>query len=109
MSSGHRFKIDGRCKLLTLILPIIPPLLQEIRPGATFMTIPTHQMDFAKYSRCFLKFLRVRHRASLQVDHVGMSPVLLIFVAQSGRKAALIIPPEQEMTTETGGTSVPVS
>ena len=36
----------------------------------------------------FVKLLGVRHRVSLQVDQVGMSPVLLTFVAQSGREAA---------------------
>ena len=39
----------------------------------------------------FVKLLGVRRRVSLQVDEVGMAPVLLIFVAQSGREAAFII------------------
>ena len=33
----------------------------------------------------------MRHRVSLLVDQVGMSPVSLTFVAHSGREAAFIV------------------
>ena len=39
----------------------------------------------------FVKWLGMRHRVSLQVDQVGMSPVFINFVAQSWREAASII------------------
>ena len=45
----------------------------------------------AKQALGFVKLLEVRHRASLQVDQMGMSPVFLTFVAQSGRGSAFII------------------
>ena len=38
----------------------------------------------------FVKLLGARHRVSLQIDQVDMSPVLLTFVAQCGREAAFI-------------------
>ena len=43
-----------------------------------------------------MKLLGARHRGSLQVDQVGMSPVLLTFVAQSGIEAAFIISAKNE-------------
>ena len=52
--------------------------------------IPLLLLEDAIY--LFAKLLGVRHRVSLQVDQLGMSPVLLTFVAQSGREAAFIIP-----------------
>lgn len=43
-----------------------------------------------------VKLLRVKQRVSLQVNHVGMSPELLTYVAQSGREAASIIRTEDD-------------
>ena len=70
---------------------------------------PTTQNSMVLPPMPFAKLLGVRHRLSLQVEQAGMSPVLLYFVAQSGRGAAFIIPPEPKMITGTGGTSFSVS
>ena len=46
--------------------------------------------------RCIVNWIGVRHKVSLQVDEVGISPVSLTFVAHSGREAGFSIPTTTE-------------
>ena len=48
-------------------------------------------MGYISGSRRAVKSLGVRNRPFVQVDHVGMSLVILTFVPQSGREAARIL------------------
>ena len=60
----------------------------------------------------FVKLLGVNTQYPYRsIDEVCISPVLLTFVvvAQSGREAAFVVPPESKMPTGTGDTSPSVS
>ena len=49
---------------------------------------PTRQLPpSSSHPSTYLRFLRVRHRVSPQVDQVSTSPALLSFMAQSGRES----------------------